>query len=108
MTVFVGESSLGVLNSDQNRLEEARKDYEEALKIRRELATKNPEAYLPDLATTLNNLGVLNSDENLPDMAREHYEQALQTYRELAAQNPETYLPYVATDLTDLLYQVEC
>ena len=33
---------------------------EEALKIRRELAQKNPEVYLPDVALTLNNLGLLN------------------------------------------------
>ena len=30
---------------------EARQHYEEALKIRRQLAQQNPDAYLPDVAT---------------------------------------------------------
>jgi tetratricopeptide (TPR) repeat protein len=50
-------NNLGILHLDQNRMEEARKAYDEALTIRRQLAKQNPEAYLPDLAGTLNNLG---------------------------------------------------
>jgi hypothetical protein len=49
---------------------EARKAYEEALKIRRELAAKNPETYLPYVAGTLNNLGILHRDQNRKDEAR--------------------------------------
>ena len=45
-----------VLNSDQNRIEETRKEHEEALKTYRELAQKEPETYLPHVAITLNNL----------------------------------------------------
>ena len=49
-----------VLNSDQNRMEETRKEHEEALKTYRELAQKEPETYLPEVAQTLNNLGIVN------------------------------------------------
>jgi hypothetical protein len=43
-------------------LEEAAVSYQEALTIRRQLATANPAAYLPDVAATLNNLGILYSN----------------------------------------------
>jgi hypothetical protein len=45
-----------VLNSDQNRMEETRKEHEEALKTYRQLAQKEPETYLPEVAQTLNDL----------------------------------------------------
>jgi tetratricopeptide (TPR) repeat protein len=91
---------LALLDRFQNRKEEARKEYEEALlQTYRELAQKNPETYLPYVALTLNNLALLDSD---PKEARKEYEEALQTYRELAQKNPETYLPYVASTLTKL------
>jgi tetratricopeptide (TPR) repeat protein len=46
-------NNLGVLDSDQGRMKEARKEYAEALQIRRELAQKNPETHQPDVAATL-------------------------------------------------------
>src|SRR6266481_3484536 len=78
-----------VLNSDQNRMEEAQKDYEEALKTYRELAQKNPGTYLPYVATTLNNLGVLDHTQNRLGEARKALEETLKTYRELAEKNRE-------------------
>jgi hypothetical protein len=39
------------------QMEEARKEFAEALQTYRELAQKNPETYRPYVATTLNNLG---------------------------------------------------
>ncbi|MGH8590414.1 MAG: tetratricopeptide repeat protein [Gammaproteobacteria bacterium] len=95
-------NNLGILHRDQNRMDEARQAYEEALKIRRKLAETNPETYLPDVAGTLNNLGILHSDQNRMGEARQAYEEALKTYRELAKTNPETYLPYVAMTLNNL------
>jgi hypothetical protein len=49
-------NNLGVLHNEQNRMEESRKEFDEALKLRRDLTQTNPEVYLPDLAETLNNL----------------------------------------------------
>jgi hypothetical protein len=54
-------NSLGILDSAQNRMKETQNEYEEALKTYRELAQKNPETYLPDVAMSLNNLGILGS-----------------------------------------------
>ncbi|MGA9578777.1 MAG: tetratricopeptide repeat protein, partial [Terrimicrobiaceae bacterium] len=95
-------SNLGVLHSHQNRLEEARKAYEEALKIRRQLAQIDPETHLPEVANTLNNLGLLHSRQNRLEEARNVYEEALQIRRQLARNNPETYLPEVAMTLNKL------
>ena len=85
-----------------NDFEKARHHYEEALQIHRELAQQNPEAYLPDVATSLNNLGNLLSDTNDLKKAQDYYEEALQIRRELAQQNPEAYLPDVAESLNNL------
>ena len=91
-----------MLDRDQNRTEEARKELGEALQIRRELAQKNPETYLPDVAMTLINLGLVHRGQNRMEEARKAYEEALKTYRELALKNPETYLPSVALTLINL------
>jgi hypothetical protein len=46
-------------------MEEARKEYEDALKIYRLLAQKNPENYLPEVAQMLNNLGLIDSAQEV-------------------------------------------
>ena len=56
-------NNLGNVDQQQNRIDDARKHYEEALKIRSQLADKDPATYLPDVAATLNNLGNLDRDE---------------------------------------------
>jgi WD40 repeat protein len=89
-------TDLGLLDRDQQRIEEARKDFAEALQIRRELAVKNPATYLPDAAATLENLGALDSAYNHPDEARKEYQEALQIYESLVSQDPEQFLPKVA------------
>jgi len=73
-----------VLDSDQNRMEETRKEHEEALKTYRELAQKEPETYLPVVAQTLNDLGIVDSAQNRPKEARKAFAKALKIYRELA------------------------
>ena len=80
-------------------MEEARKAYEEALKIYRELAQKNPEAYLPGRGNAQQPGDVLKATQNRMEEARKAYEEALETSRELARKNPETYLPGVAMTL---------
>ena len=89
-------NNLAILHSDQNRYEEALKEYEEALQIRRQLAEANPHTYLPDVAMTLNNLANLHSAQNRYEKALKEYEEALQIRRQLAEANPHTYLPAVA------------
>jgi len=95
-------NNLGILNSDESRHADARKQFVEALNIRRLLAKQNPDAYLPDVANTLNNLGILSRAENRRAEARKHYEEALDIRHALAKQNPDAYLPDVAITLNYL------
>jgi Tfp pilus assembly protein PilF len=100
--VALALNNLGDLDRDRNRMDDARQAFEEALKIRRELARKSSGAYLADVAATLNNLGILDRDQNRMDDARRAFEEALDIRSELARQNPETYLPDVAMTLNNL------
>jgi tetratricopeptide (TPR) repeat protein len=77
-------------------MDDARQAYEEALKIFRELARKNPETYLPYVATTLNNLGVLHHGQNRMDDARQAYEEALSIYKRFASRDPELFQAEIA------------
>jgi tetratricopeptide (TPR) repeat protein len=77
-------NNLALLDRDQNRAEQARQEYEEALKIRRELAQKDLDAYLPGVAQTLNNLRGMDYAEHRMKEAQAAGEEALKIYRELA------------------------
>ena len=95
-------NNLGVLDPDQGHVEEARKQYAEALQIYRQLAQEYPETYRPKVAEMLNNLGLLDSNHGRVEEARNEYAEALQIRRELAEKNPEAYRPYVAMALNNL------
>ena len=76
------------------------------MKIRRTLAEKNPDAYLPDLADSCNNLANLLQDTGFSKEAEELYQEALKIRRNLAEENPEVHLPelqLVCDNLTTLL-----
>ena len=81
-------NNLGMFHGPQHRMEEAPKEYAEALKIGRELAQKNPDTYLSDVATMLNNLGMLHSPQHRMEEAPKEYEEALKIDRELTQKNP--------------------
>ena len=101
-TQLLMSSCIGLLDNAQNRWDEAREEAGEALKIYRELAQKEPETYLPQVAITLNNFGIFDSDKNQLNEARNEYEEALKIQRELVQKEPETYLLYVAATLSNL------
>ena len=82
---------------EHNQFNESKPLFEEALGISRDLAKVNPQAYLPDVATTLNNLGLLFDKLNELGQAQSSYEEALGISRDLAKVNPQAYLPGVAT-----------
>ncbi len=90
------------LDTEQKRVDEARRHFEDALKIQRREAEQNPRAYMLRVAVTLNELGILDEKHNRADEARRYYEEALQTYRELAQQDPRVYLPNVAMTFNNL------
>jgi tetratricopeptide (TPR) repeat protein len=95
-------NNLAGFDHDQNPVEAARKEYEEALKIFRELAKPNPDTYQWDVAWTLKNLADLDHDQNWLEAARKEYEEALKIRRELSQKNPNTYLLHVAVTLNNL------
>jgi tetratricopeptide (TPR) repeat protein len=76
-------NNLGKLDGVQNRTDDARQHFEEALKIYRQLAQQDSDKYLPDVAGTLNNLGFLDRLQDRIEEARAHYQEALTLYRKL-------------------------
>jgi len=95
-------NNLGNILSELGHREEALEATGEAVKIRRELARKHPETYLPDLAMSLNNLGNRLSDLGHREEALEATREAVEIRRELARKHPETYLPDLAMSLNNL------
>jgi len=75
---------------------------EEATGIYRQLAQTNPAAYLPNLATSLNNLGVWLSDLGQREAALATTKEATGIYLQLARTNPAAYLPDLAGSLHNL------
>ena len=73
---------------------------EEAVQLYRGLARDNP-AFLPDLATALNNLGIRYGEVGRRQDVVAPTEEAVQLYRGLARDNP-AFLPDLASALTSL------
>jgi tetratricopeptide (TPR) repeat protein len=90
------------LLQEQHDFKPAETIYTAVLTRLRERAKSDSAAYLPDVATTLNNLGNLYSATQRLAAAQQAYQEALQIRRELAKQNPAAYLPYVAMTLNNL------
>ncbi|MEV4481760.1 tetratricopeptide repeat protein [Micromonospora coxensis] len=84
------------------RREEALAAAEEAVAIRRRLAEKNPDAYLPDLATSLNDLGLRLSELGRGEQALAPVQEAAVVLRRLAEANPDAYLLLLAASLNNL------
>ena len=76
--------------------------YVNALKIYRERAKDNPDAYMGDMAATLNNLASLHSNLNRPYEAEKEFQEALKIYIGLAEDNPTAYIDKVAMTLNNL------
>ena len=68
----------------------------------RRLAEANPDAYLPDLAMSLNNLAIRLGELGQRQAALAPAQQAVETYRALAGANPDAYLPDLAMSLNNL------
>jgi tetratricopeptide (TPR) repeat protein len=98
----VTHNNRGQLYRALTRYDDAEKEYNAALEIRRELAKTNRDAYIGDVAQTLNNLGNLHSDLARYDEAEKEYNEALNIYRELAKTNYDAYIFYVSRTLNNL------
>ena len=89
------------LLAELGRREEALAAIEEAVTIRRELARARPDAYLPDLATSLNNQSVCLADLGQREEALAAIEEAVTICRELARARPDAFLPDLAMSLNN-------
>ncbi|MFE6713874.1 tetratricopeptide repeat protein, partial [Streptomyces sp. NPDC057695] len=68
----------------------------------RALAKTNPDAYLPNLAMSLNNLSIRLADVGRREEGLAAVEEAVGHYRALAKTNPDAYLPNLAMSLNNL------
>ena len=76
----------------------AKKYYSRALGVYRGLAKDNPQAYEPDLASTLNNLAVLYKNTQQPLESESLYLEALESYKCLAKEKPRYRTIYKTRD----------
>ena len=86
---------------DLGRPEEALDVIEQAAGIYGQLAADRPDAYLPNLATSLNNQSNRLADLGRLEEALDVIEQAVTIRRQLAADQPDAYLPNLATSLNN-------
>lgn len=94
-------NNLALLQKTNNQFPKALKNHGEALKIRRVLAKENPDAHLPDVASSLNNLANIQKSINQFPLATKYYKEALQINTLLAKEKPSIYLPDVAMTLVN-------
>ncbi|MFT5891701.1 MAG: nephrocystin-3 [Dokdonia sp.] len=94
---------LAVLHSFQNEILLARKNYKEALNIRKLQARKHTKYYQPYVAMILNNLGNLYSHSDF-NISKNYNEEALQIRRSLVKEEPlnQQHSNYVAQSLSNL------
>jgi tetratricopeptide (TPR) repeat protein len=85
---------------DLGRREEALTAIEEAVTAYHALAQAQPNAFLPDLAMSLNNRAGRLSDLGRRGEALTASEEAVAAYRALADTHPDTFLPNLAASLT--------
>jgi tetratricopeptide (TPR) repeat protein len=93
---------LGFALSEMGRRAEALEATQEAVEIRRRLSAQRPDAFLPDLAMSLNNLGVDLSEMGRRAEALQATQEAVEIRRRLAAQHPDAFLPDLAASLNNL------
>ena len=84
------------------RREEALAATQEDAELYRRLAAQQPEAFLPNLAASLNNLGAMLSALGRREEALAAAQEAANIHRRLAAQQPDAFLPDLAMSLNNL------
>ncbi|MEM9998817.1 MAG: tetratricopeptide repeat protein [Bacteroidota bacterium] len=92
----------GLRLSKQGRHKDALAATKEAVALFKRLALRNPDAFEPDLASSLNNLGGVLSDLGRYEKALTATEEAVSIVRRLAQSNPDTREPDLATSLNNL------
>ena len=93
-------SRLSTRLADIGRHEEALEASREAVEIRRDLAEAQPDAFRPDLASSLNNLSNRLANVGQREEALEAGREAVEIYRDLAVARPDAFRPYLALSLS--------
>ena len=93
---------LGINYRKLKRLDEAEEVYMKALKLREDLAKKNPDKYNIDLAWTYNNLGVLYKKTKELNASEEVHYKAYELRKSLAKKDPKKYTFYVTCSMHNL------
>ncbi len=96
------QKDLEKFDTAQQRIDEARRHFEAALGIYREVARLNPRAYLEHMATTLDNLGAVELQQNRLEEAVRHFEEALQIQHQMVRENVPANPSYLAMTLNEL------
>src|SRR5215831_4502698 len=94
-------ANLGVRLGALGRREEALAASQEAVAIYRRLAETRPDAFLPDLASSLNNLGIRLSNLGRREEALAASQEAVAIRRRLAETRPDAFLPDLASSLNN-------
>ena len=95
-------ANLGYRLANASRPDEALAAAAEGTEIYRRLATARPDAFEPDLATSLNNLGNRLSEVGQRDEALAATAEGTEIYRRLATARPDAFEPNLATSLNNL------
>jgi len=93
--------------SDLGRREEALQATQEAVEISRQLAQQRPDAFRPDLATSLNNLGAMLSNLGRREEAFSAAEEAVQTLSPDFLRFPAAFAAWMATMVRNYLEYAE-
>jgi tetratricopeptide (TPR) repeat protein len=75
---------------------------QETLALYRQLAQQRPDAFLPDVATSLHNLANRLKDVGRRQEALEHTQEAVRIRRQLAQQWPDAFLPDLGRSLNNV------
>ena len=90
------------VNMEQNRITDAIANCEELAQTYRQLASKLPLVYFPELIKTYNNLGTLHGHIKSQEEVRKVYQLALDIARQQNPSAPALYTPFVVSTLYNI------
>ena len=90
------------VNMEQNRITDAIANCEELVQTYRQLASKLPLVYFPELIKTYNNLGTLHGNIKSQEEVRKVYQLALDIARQQNPSAPALYTPFVVSTLYNI------
>jgi hypothetical protein len=90
------KNNLGLLYEHTKQTDMSESCYQDALRIRKELANSNQHHYVPQVVQTTINLGMLYAAKNRFDVSEELLTEAISVLDSLALEQPQKYMPMIA------------